>query len=172
MASAKRIGLTLGCFFAVIIAVLALLPVSRPPAEQALIQNFHTHQDEFEKLRVMFQEDRQIIRVAKPGVVLSGSLVVKIPPLQNISQSRFEDYSSLLAQIGASSISRNEHDDGIWFTTWASGWAADTKRAGLCWKPEKPEGLVPSLDEVGKPGTKPGLYFQTVGDNWYLFLYD
>jgi hypothetical protein len=172
LASAKRIGLMLGCFLCVIVAVLMSLPKSHPPDEQAFIQNFQTHQNEFEKIRAMFQEDRQIIRVTKPGIVLSGSLTVQMPTGRDISLSRFQDYSALLARIGASSISRSDHDDAIWLTTWASGWAADTKRMGLCWKPETPEGLVRSLDEVGKPGTKPGLYFQSVSDNWYLFLYD
>jgi len=168
----KRTAIMFACVSGVLLALfIYALPSHRPPHEQDLIQNFYSHRAAYENLRQMLQENKQLLRVAGWGVETLDSVGIHHPPEGGFPLDRFDDYVALLKQTESKEAFRAKGDDGglVCVTMWASGWAADTRQAGVCWADRAPSTQVANLDGYLQRQEKPRLVFRHVVESWYLF---
>jgi hypothetical protein len=170
--SLKRIAIMFVCFSVALLGLfLYALPGHKAPHEQDLIENFYSHRAAYENLRQMLQENKQLLRVANWGVETTDPVGIHHPPEGGFPLNRYNDYVALLAQTGSkeASRSRGEGPGQVCITMWASGWAADTRRAGVCWAEQEPSSEVTDLESYFQGRGKPRLVFRHIVDKWYLF---
>ena len=61
----KRMSIMILLVVALLWGLLAIIfPSSKPPKEEKVIQNFHPHRTDFERLRDMLLADKRLLRVA------------------------------------------------------------------------------------------------------------
>ena len=155
-------------FFVAVGAGFYVLVMPHPPKEGALIEKFYAHRPAYEKLRVMFQADGQVNRIASYGVAVTNSVarfsVAKKPAEVGFPLDRYTEYLALLQEAGASLVSRREWEqssDPI-FLVWRWGWGGHTKHIGICWKAQAPTNQMAGVHQ------KRALYTHIDG-NWYLW---
>jgi hypothetical protein len=151
--------------------VVFILPLSNPPKEEKVIQNFNAHRASFERLRDMLLEDRQLRRVADWGVEASKSIGTSKPPAGDFPLNRYNEYLALLKEIGGVAAFRDsdEPPNRAGVLVYVSGFAADTRHVAVCWLPHAPSNQVTTLDEFYKtPKPRTPVYRQIEG-SWYLW---
>ena len=144
----------------------------RPPKEAKLIANFRAHQAAYQRLRDMLHQDKQIIRLANWGVeTMTSSPLSPKPPKGDFPLSRYNEYLSLLKQVGGLWASRGDEDgvetDSI--LVWATGWAGDTRHIYICWQEQQPSPLVSSLDQYYQTPKPRRPVFRRIEGNWFLW---
>jgi hypothetical protein len=163
------------------IAVLAIIVVffalilwfhiaTQPPNEAVTIANFRTHRAVYDKLREMLLADNDLVRVADWGVETADSVVPQLPPQGKFPADRFQNYVSLLGEIGAKGAFRT-HDTPteIGVQVWASGFAGDTRHINICWREDHPTNQVASLDEFYRSPKPRKSAYRHIEGNWYIW---
>jgi len=170
--SLKAVGIVFLCLVAVLCGLFVLaFPSSNPPKEKKLIESFCAHRAVFERLRDMLQEDKNLLRLADWGVETTKSPPHRVQEGVDFPVNRYNEYLSLLGQIGARGAlrGRGEHPESVGVLMWASGWAGDTRHVEICWMDHEPASQVASLDayyRTAKPRTP---VFRHLDGNWYLW---
>jgi len=141
-----------------------------PPGEKKLVESFHAHRTDYERLRDMLQADEQLVRVASSGVETTESPVMHIPPEGGFPTSRYNDYLVLIKQIGGISAfrRRGEHPE-VGIGMWASGWAGNTRHVEICWLDQEPTNQTHSLDDYYLTPKPRSPVFRHIDGNWYLW---
>jgi hypothetical protein len=141
-----------------------------PPEEKKLIESFHAHRPDYERLRLMFQEDERLVRVSSSGVETIESPVMHTPPEGGFRTSRYNEYLGLLRQTGGLSAFRRRGDDlGFGIGMWASGWAGNTRHVAVCWLDKEPANQMLSLDNYYLTPKPRSPVFRHIEGNWYLW---
>ena len=147
-----------------------VFPSSKPPKERKLIENFYTHRTAYERLRDMLLEDKQLLRVANWGVETTKSGARRVTPGGTFPVNRYNEYLTLLSQIGAKGASRarGEPPEFVGVLVWATGWGGDTRHIQICWIDHQPSNQVASLDDYYQtPRPRPSVV-KRIDGNWYL----
>lgn len=169
----KRTAAIILIFIAVLSGVLFCLhSASKPPSDDQLIEDFHTHRMAYEQLREMLASDKKVIRVAKWGVQTVDSPLSKIPPDGGVSISRYEQYLVLMKDTGAIVLYRDTNEgqrSDVEIMVWASGWAGDTRHIAICYVENEPPNEVSSLEEFYKTPKPRNPVFRHIEGKWYLW---
>ncbi len=150
-------------------AVLTLRYLDRPPQEKHLIQDFHTHVADYEKLRDMLQQDKNLVRVATWGIETKNSAVPHVPSGKDLSVERYDDYLVLLKKTGGIWASRGANDANVCIAVWAWGFAGNTRHVNVCWLDYPPVNQVASLDGYYQDPNRKHDAFEHVESSWYLW---
>jgi hypothetical protein len=120
---------------------------------------------------MMLQADEQLMAVSsKTGVERRASGVPRPPSEVHFPLNRYNEYRTLLEQIGSSEVFRAGQDNSeICVAVWASGFGGDTRHVDDCWLEREPTNQVASLDEFYKTSKPRHPVFRHVEGNWYLF---
>lgn len=150
---------------------LIVFPHKSPPNERQVILNFNAHRAEFERLRTMLAEDKNLIRLANWGVQTSKELGTSENPTADFPAERYHQYLDLLRQAGGLGTQRDRADPPADICIWifASGWAGDTRHQDICWEKETPPNQVASLDNFYRTPKPRKPVFRHIEDNWYLW---
>lgn len=97
-------------FVAIAGLVLIVLPTSKPPREEKVIENFNTNRPAYERLRVLLADD-QLLRVAEWGVETDSPMGIHHPREGGFSVDRYHEYLSLVKEVGAIGASRGRRGE-------------------------------------------------------------
>jgi len=144
---------------------------NKPPTEASLIEAFHAHRSAHEHLHEMLLADKQVQIVASWGVETTASKVPKIPPTEDLSAARFQEYLEALKQAGGASASRARGEDADTDVgVWAAGWAGDTRHVSICYRARPPVNQVSGLDAYHEGSEKqPHGVFRHIEGRWYIW---
>ncbi len=166
-------GIIFVVVFAVVLSALyALIFYNiKPPKETNLIANFHVHRAAYERLRDMLLADQNVRAVyVEFGVKTVSSGLPHEPSEVNFPVSRYNEYVTLLEQIGSDAAFRNEGTKNqlICIGAWGAGWAGDTRHIWVCWTDSAPNNQVTNLDDYYRNSRKPNNVFKHIDGEWYL----
>jgi hypothetical protein len=144
----------------------------QPPKEAKLIADFQAHRAAYERLHQMLHVDKQIMRLANWGVETSASSpLTHKPPQGDFPLERYNQYLSLLKEVGGLWVSRGDQDsvETDCVLVWASGWAGDTRHVDICWREREPSSLVSSLDQYYHSPKPRQPVYRRIDGKWYLW---
>jgi hypothetical protein len=171
--SSKRIGLLLVSAIAALCCVFVYqFSRSKPPEEKKLIDNFYAHRAEFDRLRDMLLEDKDVLRVASWGVETTKSMGGRsIPPEGGFPVNRYNEYLALLRETGGIGAfrGRGDHPESVSISVWATGWGSSTRHIHIYWSDHAPPNEVHSLDDYYLTEKPRHPVFRHIDGNWYLW---
>ncbi len=116
----------------------------------------------------MLLADDGLERVAIWGIETTNSVITK-PPAGGFPASRFNEYVSLLKDIGGEGAFRDRgQNPDVGVLVWASGWAGDTRHIAIYWLNHKPSNEVASLDDFYRTPKPRHSVFRHLDGDWYL----
>jgi hypothetical protein len=145
-----------------------VFPISEPPKESAVIQNFYTHRSAYERLRDMLLEDRELDRVAGWGVQTTNTVVTSKPPAGDFPLKRYNEYLVLLKETGGVGAFRDS-PESVGVLVYASGWAGDTRHVSICWLEHAPGNVIASLDDFYRTPKPRSPVYKHIEGNWYIW---
>lgn len=146
-----------------IILVLAVLTLScSDRSEQALIDGFTGHKEEFELLVSMMNHDSKIVHISNEQVFFTNGQVY---PLADV---RFAGYQTLLRELRLYGGIHRSNDDYLSFNTRSPGLFFGRSSKAIIYTTTSPTPLVESVDKYQSWfRDQPPVYRHIVGD-WYL----
>lgn len=136
---------------------------SRSVPDAKLKELFYGNRDDFNKLAVMSEQDRRVVRINFDFTILDTDS----GPQKNmgLSASRWEEYRQLFRKLGITGgLERPEaFPSAVFFYAQCEGSAVDGDCKGFAYS-EKP--LLPVANSLNKP--RPGNVFEPLSGNWYL----
>ncbi len=153
--------------------VLYIWVTRYPPSESGLIQGFQDHRAQFEQIRDMLMEDKQLERLADWGVATTTSPVPRMPPDGGFPVQRYELYMRLLHQVNAQALGRREGTPASPnILMWGWGFAGETVHVGIIWLEQPPQAdrVVATFgDYKGLTGKHREWSYRHIDSNWYLW---
>ncbi len=163
--------------FNILVLFLLLLSsfgCSSYPSDKYLVENFNNHEPIFEKLVAMIQEDSEVCKV---NIDCEYIVIDNYQPNKVISNERYQEYKSLLKQIGAINVRQffvNKNDKSysneIYFLVYEN---PDFMMGGVYksyhHSKSKPDKLVDSLDELYSQNSEVFGY-KEIRNNFYITL--
>ena len=139
-----------------------------PPRESKITTDFRAHRAEYEQLRKMLLDDKDVDVVADWGVLTNGSPISKTPP-DGMPIKRYQEYLALLKETGARAVSQMREPAEARILVWGSGWAADTRHVAVSWLANEPSNTMVSLEAFYRtPKPRKPVYIHIEG-NWYIW---
>ena len=143
------------------------------PDEATLIQRFHDQQTAYERLRDMLLAEKAVRLVATWGVHTADSPLSLKPPIADFPSARYDEYLSLLKQVGGRVVSRSRDDaPEVCIYVWSAGFAGETRHEALCWRDSAPPRQVASIDKIDDvpipAGERHSFFYKPVEGNWYV----
>jgi hypothetical protein len=156
-----KIGIALLVVFTVLAAaLLAARYTAMAPSIESVAEQFNGKIADYEQLRDMVVEDKNLRVIAPWGVRTQTAPTVQTPPIADLPLDRYNMYLALLSRIGAGGISRSDGaDPDICIVVWASGWAGDISHVSVCW--------FAHGAPAPTPGTSAKLSYSSLGSQWY-----
>jgi hypothetical protein len=147
------------------IIVLATGCSSKHPSDQSLLDNFHSHKDEFNQLLKMFLADKGLGRVAYDFTRPER------PETIGVSQDRLQQYRKLFSRLDLSEgIEGYDEKDLVWFHASAIGLSVTGSGKGYAYLTKPPPLLVDNLDNYWSKDGNSFTAFRHIEGNWYLYL--
>jgi hypothetical protein len=160
--------------FLVITSGWALLYRSDPhPSDRALIDYFHSHKLDFDRLVSMANEDSSVRAIYPDQVILEGYRIWPENTAEGFTRQRWSEYQGIFSRLnkyGINSFSRDSHTIHITASTGVSGlddYESVVITKGYAYIPDAPPSLVESLDNMGFDSR--GTHYKKIGENWYLY---
>ncbi|MFZ2955684.1 MAG: hypothetical protein WA705_02155 [Candidatus Ozemobacteraceae bacterium] len=132
-----------------------------------LIENFEMYKSEFEQLRRMISEDKDLERVDDTWVSPKNLEAIRI------SEERVAKYRNIFRKIGiprgiaAYDLSRRS----ILFISSTQGLSVSGSAKGYAWLAEKPSNLHEDLDsQFSRMGRHEDAAYRHIEGNWYLYV--
>jgi hypothetical protein len=127
----------------------------------------------YERLRDMLRSDVQIRRIGSWGIETPTSPAPQRPPVGDFSLDRFNQYLSLLSEVGSEGASRGNLDDSmeICVLVWGAGWAGDARHLSICWREKELVDEGGRLDESKsriKAINMRQYTYKAIDENWYI----
>ncbi len=172
----SKVATKTGIIFLAFIVVLCVLwtfmfPSMKPPKDKKLAANFYAHRDAYEHLRDMLLADQRVQAVyADFGVETTDSGLPRKPTELNFPVIRYNDYVTLLKQVGSTAAFKSRENDPelVCVGAWAAGWAGDTRHVWVCWTEQEPANRVANLDDYYRNRARPHNVFRHIDGKWYL----
>ena len=142
----------------------------RPPDERKIIEDFALHRSAYEHLRNMILADHQVDEVSTKGIETSSSPLRRQPSEVNFPVSRYNEYVTLLNEIGRGAVFRMQEKESnlVCVVVWGAGWAGDTRHMWVCWADRPPSNEVSSLDNYYRDPQRQRNAFRRIDGDWYL----
>ena len=160
------VSVLLGCL--VVAASCLILLILRDdmagahPSSQELINNFHNHRPEFERLLQMAQEDPELYRVAYDFTRPEN------PETIGVTQERLDEYRRLFDALNLEAGIEKGRDD-VWLIASARGLSISGSAKGYIYSQTPPGLIVEDLDSYDSPDGRSFTAFQKIEENWYLY---
>jgi hypothetical protein len=157
----KRFSITLlAAIFVLAVAVVVARYTGSAPSTESVAERFNEKKADYEQLRDMLAEDKNLRVIAPWGVRIANVPLSQAPPIADLSLDRYQEYLARLSGTGAGGIARSDGDDpNICILVWASGWAGDIVHISACWLAH------------GAPAPTPGapakFSYSSLGGQWY-----
>jgi hypothetical protein len=159
--------------YAAVAALIVLLPATGiAPAHRnsdvSMIDNFRSHESEFERIVEMSGEDSKVVRIAPDFTWLEGNAAWPRPSsMIGFDEARWNEYRRLFSQTGVrEGIIR--HGGRISFLYWLTGMVTGGQEKGYVYSTEPLSPLFESLDHI--PDVKSGdAVYRRIAGNWYLY---
>ena len=134
------------------------------PSDEVLEQRLRSHQEDFNKLVVMLQEDSDIVRLDHQYVFLNQNSDRTVP------KERLETYRNLFSKLGLEGGIHRDKPEVIRFIASSKGMLVPNSEKSYVYSGIELAPLVSSLDAViqYKRGDQRPVYKKLV-NNWYLF---
>jgi hypothetical protein len=160
--------------FSVVIAFIASLFIivsisSKLPKEGKIASDFRAYRASYERVRTMLSEDKGVEGVAPWGIQLEGSPLWKVPPEGGMPANRYQEYLSLLKEIGASRVSQERGPLEVSFGVWESGWGGNTRHVNISWLEREPPNTAISLDAFYRTDKPRRPSYVHIDGNWYIW---
>ena len=126
--------------------------------DQILISDLQKNKNKYEKLISMFREDA-------PATVIHPTW---ISPDNVITEARWDEYKKLFLELGLDAGMRSWGSDSIWFISTAQGLAIGGSSKGYMYKPENPEPLYMTLDNIPVDLKSNVMGYRKINDQWYI----
>ena len=159
-------------FLLLIIGLIAVHFVFfRAPSEAQMIAKFHAHKAEFEQLRLMMEEDKNVHDIGPDWVMAQWSVspegvtVAELP--LDISSDRLARYRALLRQLGMKTVVVDAKWHRIRLYQFGGGFTDTSWSIGYAWSKNAPKPLVKSAYNQ-MPGRE-GMNFSRIEGDWYLY---
>lgn len=153
-----------------IVAWTVLSPVDM--SDRAMIKRFNDHRQAMEKLRIMADEDRKVIRIAKDFTWTEGNVNWPRPLAElGFSPERWEVYKTLFKKTSIQEgISRTQDlPNVLFFIASASGLVTGGSEKGYAYLPTAPAKVYNSLNKFPDDSKSNIPSFKHVEGNWYLY---
>lgn len=166
----KRIAIILFSIVAVIASLRIVVSLSTgPPKESKISTDFRAHRAEYEQLRNMLLDDKDVDVVADWGVLANDSPISKMPPDGGMPIKRYQEYLALLKKSGAQAVTQMRKPAEIRILVWSSGWAADTRHVAVSWLDGAPSNTAASLEAFYRTPKPRNPAYIHKDDNWYIW---
>lgn len=133
------------------------------PNDEALLQRFRTHRQEFEQLLHMYQVDKGLGRVA-PGFTRPAN-----PAEVGVTKERIDEYRRLFIVLGLSAgIEGYGERDTVFFYASTQGLSVSGSSKGFAYLTKPPALMVDQLDGYRSPDGRSFSAFRHIEGNWYL----
>lgn len=142
---------------------------SMPPKESKIIRDFRAHRSEYEQLRKMLLDDKDVHLVATWGILTVDSPISKMPLDGGMSIQRYQQYLTLLKESGALSVGRWEDPPEIKLLVWGSGFAGDTRHVAVAWLDKEPPNTMISLAAFYETPKPRNPVYVHIDGNWYIW---
>lgn len=142
------------------------------PSDRRMLAEFQAHRSDFERLRAMFQEDRQLERVA-PSFFRStgGHAPDDVRGRDAVVEDRVAAYRALFSQLGLSSgIGGTADKQVIEFIRSTRGLSVSGSSKGFLYAAVPPEPVVPDLDHYRSVDDRSHTAYRHIDGHWYLYL--
>jgi len=159
-----RKGSWLVVFFILFLSNCSSSPFQPHLPDAQLIANFQAHKVEFERLRQMVIEDKELTMVNYHWPDPDD------PKPSECSQERAAEYRKLFSQLNLPwGISAPSDRDWIKFGASAQGGrSAHASTKGYLYTSKRPENLVDSLDNISLQEVPIGVWNRHIEGNWYI----
>jgi hypothetical protein len=169
MRSFKWVAIILSSVIALIASLLIVVSLSmRPPRESKITTDFRAHRGEYEQLRKMLLDDKDVDVIADWGVLTNDSPISRTPP-DGMPIKRYQEYLALLKDTGARAVAQMREPPEARILIWGSGWGADTRHVAVSWLASEPPNTMASLEAFYRtPKPRNPVYIHIDG-NWYIW---
>jgi hypothetical protein len=147
---------------AILLVSLGACGMSHHPSDAVLVERFHTHQPDFEKLVAMLNQDKDVVRIT------TKSAFLKEGATRRLSKERVEEYRRLLKLLQLDGGVQRDQDGLVLIASMKGVVIANSAKSYL-YTPKEPSPLVDSLDQVINKtrGDQKPIHMRISG-NWYL----
>ena len=147
---------------------------AKHPSDAKLISNFAEHEDTFQKLVRMSNQDSQVIWVARDFTRLETNWGWPRPDSElGFSRQRWNEYRKLFNQLGLESgLDRESSSNGaaIYLVACSKGMTMRGSSKGYVYSEQPLTNVVASLDSEARlpANTKHGAMYKPIKEHWYL----
>jgi len=135
-------------------------------SDQQMIENFQSHQQEFEELRAMLLQDKAISIIGEDWTDPPDPIVV------GVSKSRISEYRRIFKKINiAGGIRRYADDEGLELIASSQGYVVHGSSKSYVYSSEVPGELSQNLDNMSSANHPLGQGYRRIQGNWYLKFY-
>jgi len=138
----------------------------RAPSEDQMIAHFRQHKAEFEQLRAMLLEDKQIMMIGSDWLRSRDWDLPDNSEEIGVSRQRLADYHALMNTLDVAPIGGD--DDYVQFNRFGGGFTDATWGIGYAWSRKPPETIVKSA-YWHKPIMRGRRVHSHIEGNWYIF---
>ena len=157
-------------FGLVIFALVAIhILFFRAPSEPQMLAKFHQRKAEFEQIRLMLKQDKNVAIIAedweraKNSAEKDGVEMHELP--LNISPERVTLYRSRLKSLGLSKVIVDK--ERVQFPQFGGGFGGDTWAIGYVWSEKSLKPLVKSAYHAYP--NRGQVHYSPIAGNWYLY---
>jgi hypothetical protein len=138
-----------------------------PPSDATVVRRFYSHRSDFEKLRMMLQEDGNIINVASYGVNTTNfSVFAQLPEQAGLHKERYQEYLTTMARAGVSIVGHNHGEFFFLIERW--GFAGEGWGIAVISRDTAPTNLIASLDDFRNSTYR--FAYRHLEGGWYLWI--
>ncbi len=159
--------------FCLLIFALCMLPYAflyavlggEHPSDQWLLDNFYEHEEEFETLVSMLQEDEGLYRVDNQRTEPEDPATIAVSP------KRIRAYRILLSKLNISEGLRVSYARKYFeFIADTRGISLSGSAKGYLYLEEEPDLIVTDLEEYRSGDYDPYIAYRHIKGNWFLYL--
>lgn len=158
---------TLPKFVRVLLAVVGLLTLRfvffRAPSEAEMIAKFQRHKAEFEQIRLMLRQDRNIETIGPDWVETEWTGNARLP--LNVPEGRISLYRARLKGLGFSRVDR--YKGHVQLEEFGGGFTDTSWGIGYVWSSTTPVPLVKSA--YNQMPMRERRHFSRLEGNWYIY---
>ena len=141
-----------------------------------MIDKFHAHKTEFEQLRLMVAQDKNVRIITKSWTDAKYKKMpdgVDSPQLPlNVSQKRLALYRERMKYLGISMLLVDERRNLVRFTQFGGGFLDTSWNIGYAYAPETPKALIKKVlvkSAYNQMPGKEGIHFSRIEGDWYIY---
>jgi hypothetical protein len=142
------------------------------PSDDSLIQNFQSHEADFDQLIRMAAEGSKVVRIASDFTWTEKSAAWPRPESElGFSKERWDEYRRLFKKLDLDAGILNYQPDLVFLVASTQGLLTGGSGKGYVYSLKEPSPIVESLKDVSFEGSEKSMNFayKKLKGHWYLF---